>query len=206
MNSVCTAERHGSLDAYITYRCRCPESRRLINRAHKKYELRRQQGQRWLLDATGTHRRIQALYAVGWRAQDIAERIGWTPQGVTELRKRTYVYRPTAEAIARVYDELADHRGPSPITARRAKAKGWLVPLWWDDDTIDDPSYVPVTVEPDEQAAANRDARQQRRHEVARLTALGLSAAQIAARLGLRHDRQVVRDRQWLRGQQREAS
>ncbi len=203
---ACAAPRHDSLYAYHLG-CRCPEAASIKRRSNKRGRIARDRGTPLTVDATGTKRRLRALMALGWRRDDLAARLGVSGQNVTYHTSddSPTVYRTTAVAVGRLYDQLADHQGPSRETARRAKAKGWLVPLWWDEDTIDDPTYVPVTVERDEQTAANRDARQQRRAEVERLTALGLSAAQIATRLGLKHDRQVVRDRQWLREQQREA-
>jgi DNA-directed RNA polymerase specialized sigma24 family protein len=99
-----------------------------------------------------------------------------------------------------------------------AKAKGWPGPLAWDDDTIDDPAARPhigaawsdafdevavlramygdpVRLRPSERAEATR-----------RLTAAGLSAAQIAERLGCTK-RSVVRQRnarkRWRDGRNR---
>ncbi len=204
--TVCPADQHDTLFAYKNRGCKCLGARRANKRDAARRQMEWNRGVRRSTDGTGTNRRLQALVALGWRYSDLAARLGVTNREVGHLTRRSVVFTRTATRVAALYNELADHPGPSALGATKAKARGWLVPLWWDEDTIDDPSYVPVTVEPDEQTAANRDARQQRRDEVARLTALGLSAAQIAQRLGLKHDRQVVRDRQWLREQQREAS
>ena len=87
------------------------------------------------IDNTGTVRRIQALWAIGWRSSDIARACGWsTPQAVTEIvatRHSTYI--STAETVARAYEEMAMTPGPSAKNRRDAARKGWAPPLAWDD-------------------------------------------------------------------------
>lgn len=92
----------------------------------------------------GTRRRIQALMALGWGGPAIDARLG---------KKRTYVsailgggdreiHRSTAEAIAKVYDEMSMTLPPQNTSHERQRATrarnyarrmGWAPPLAWDD-------------------------------------------------------------------------
>lgn len=193
---TCTAPRHGSLTAYKDG-CRCPTARQDATRAQKLYRLRLIHAGQLSVDSTATRRRVQALGAVGWRAHDIGIRIGTTSRAVSLLLTRDRVYLTTAERVAAVYDQLADHQGPSAVTARRAAAKGWLQPLWWDDDTIDDPTFDPIEFHQDKQTSP-RDHRSTDTETVAELSAKGWPAARIADHLGC-STRRVVRLRAHLR-------
>ena len=157
-------------------------------------------GQKLTVDATGTRRRINALRRLGWPLKELGERLGCSFQHVNALTSRAKVHRSTAAKVAALYDELCMLPGPSPSTAKRAAAKGWAPPLAWSEDSIDDPAARPST--------GTRLARQQgvafddvaveracagdrvplrpleRREAVRRLTAAGMSAEQIADRLG----------------------
>jgi hypothetical protein len=103
------------------------------------------------IDATGTHRRTQALIALGFPATYIAGRIGMSPNHFSEFMRRPQVTAENARAIRSLYDELAMKNPaaygivPGSITrARRmAEANGWALPLEWDDDWIDDPGAQP---------------------------------------------------------------
>lgn len=98
------------------------------------------------VDATGARRRLQALAVIGWPSREIADRLG-------RLDHQTYLYimsgrtqtirRRTADDVARLYDELWDQAGPSARTRTLALRKGWVPPLAWDDDDIDDPQATP---------------------------------------------------------------
>lgn len=98
------------------------------------------------VDATGSCRRLQALAVMGWPSRAIAERLGnldpQTYQFIAAGRNRT-CRRRTAEAIAELYDELWDQRGPSQRTSTWAQSRGWVPPMAWDDDTIDNPQARP---------------------------------------------------------------
>lgn len=124
----------------------------------------------------------------------------------------------TAALIARVYDELWDL--PPDGTAnsiskirRWAERNGWVGPLCWDDDRIDDPDaepYRPLYVHAadrgiDEvavaEAVAGRPVRltpAERAEAVLLLTARGYSAQEIADRLGTTQ-RTVTRRRSGVR-------
>jgi len=102
------------------------------------------------VDATGTHRRLQALMWLGWPPGVLEERLGvhlgWIARSVRCRRQVTLVVEARARAL---YDELWNVRpedaGVDPGRARSARsvAAGFHGPLAWDDDTIDDPQAVP---------------------------------------------------------------
>lgn len=97
------------------------------------------------VDATGTRRRLQALAAIGYTQDDIAARIGTVQRHIPNLTSQDKVSGITASRVAKVFNELHMIPGPSSIAARRAKLKGWALPLQWDEDTIDDPAAEPYT-------------------------------------------------------------
>lgn len=104
---------------------------------------------RGLVDATGTRRRLQALVAIGWPANHLRLRMGWSSRTAYVILRTS---APTVTArvrhqMAALYDELS-LTVPSPsryVTRARnlARSRGWAVPLAWDDDTIDDPDARP---------------------------------------------------------------
>lgn len=112
--------------------------------------------------STGTVRRLRALYALGWTCVQLGERMGVSKTRVAQLLSgRCVTVMPeTAEKVAGLYRDLsmvvpmdrpAVRRGDSPIHERtrwHARKRGWLPPLAWDDDLIDDPDARPATLEP----------------------------------------------------------
>lgn len=105
-----------------------------------------QPGHRGLVPAIGARRRIKGLLALGWSHDLITAEL---PDGA---RSRVILHRAgdsmTAElhAVVRaVYDRLSMTPGPSAMARARAARHGYLPPLAWDDDTIDDPNAVPDT-------------------------------------------------------------
>lgn len=149
MTDTCTATRHDSLDAYMHFKCRCPKARAEHTRRMKNYRLRRMAGEQPWVDPTGTRRRLQALLANGWTLNLLGARLGISGSAVSQYASpaRLFVEADTARAVDDLYDRLADRRGPSTYNMTRLQRRGWLVPLWWDEDTIDDPSYQPPVVE-----------------------------------------------------------
>lgn len=102
------------------------------------------------VDATGTRRRLQALAALGHPTGYVTERLGLGPTGVAKVRSgaRDRVSAGRARAVAALYEELWDQSGMCDRTRSTAARNGWLLPMWWDDDTIDDPNADPC-VRPD---------------------------------------------------------
>ncbi len=95
------------------------------------------------VDATGVRRRIQALTCLGWTFAEQARRVGWDRRNFTSLLAQQRVRHDTAKKIAELYDELSMTVAPAGHGATKARAwaqrHGWLPPLAWDDDEIDDP-------------------------------------------------------------------
>lgn len=90
---------------------------------------------RALVPSGPTVRRLQALAALGWTLQAIADRLDVWRQHVSVVQSgdRELVRADTARAVARVYRDLHMTPGPNSRTAARARRRGWLPPLAWDD-------------------------------------------------------------------------
>lgn len=104
---------------------------------------------RSLVDATGTRRRLQALVRIGWTNEELVDRLGSGTRYVSTLLTAERVFEETRVAVAALYEELWDVTPPDTFGSRRAKLRaernGWVGPLAWDDDTIDDPNAKPDT-------------------------------------------------------------
>ncbi|MBN9791258.1 hypothetical protein DMP17_22005 [Pseudonocardia sp. TMWB2A] len=157
-----------------------------------------------VIDGTGTARRLQALVAMGHTVPSIAARLGMLRAQVTALLRASKVTASMARRVSDVYDALSMS---APVTdtlsrkqmAGRARATaarhGWVPPLAWDDDTIDDPAAVPdLGVAPQSAVDLGED-------EHLRLS--GVPDEQIAARMGVTRDALVLARR---RARRREAS
>lgn len=97
-------------------------------------------------NATGSRRRIQALAAIGYPLEEQARRAGLHHDKPRHLLKQKYVGTDIAEAITNLFDRL--QLTPNPIPSRAAtqartiaQANGWLPPLAWDEDLIDNPNH-----------------------------------------------------------------
>jgi hypothetical protein len=100
------------------------------------------------VDATGSHRRLQALVALGFSLRMLADYSGYGRGYFKAILARDQIRENTAQAITELYDKLWDKK-PIPVTTAEkhsvtkakqiAAAKGWLPPMAWDDDKIDDP-------------------------------------------------------------------
>lgn len=105
-----------------------------------------------IVDGTGTRRRVQALAVMGWSVEKIAERSGINRQAIDRVLRGADVQAVTARAIRDAYDDLWSTPAPegnkhdkiaASRTRRRAQAEGWVGPLAWDDDALDDPDAAP---------------------------------------------------------------
>lgn len=148
------------------------------------------------IDGTGTRRRLQALVAIGWSMSELARRLGMLPSNLgATIHGRKEVTVATATKARDLYDQLWDQPAPPsgrhgsvPVKARNlARRYGWVPPLAWDDETIDDPSATPHV---DELAGAR--SRNERGGGIANRDALadcatswGMTLQQAADRLGV---------------------
>jgi hypothetical protein len=100
-----------------------------------------------LVDAAGTRRRADALYAIGWTYSEQARRVGRNVSPYTESLRQQRVTARIAREVKALYEQLAGTPAPdSWITRRtvnRARRLGLASPAAWDDDTIDDPDAQP---------------------------------------------------------------
>lgn len=215
------SHRHGTRGAYQTDGCRCFPCRIAYHDMKVAYS----QGEPWREghgSLAGAIRRLQALHAVGWSFEALATHLGTSRQYMSQLangkRRGGGVYAWTGDRIAALYDELWDRPpvGAAALRARlHAQRVGWVPPLAWDEETIDDPAAVPNLGKPEpDRGKKDRDAvhvdeiaiaeamhgrtvtltKAERAEVVHRLTERGCSAREIAERLG-RSDRLVTRCR-----------
>jgi hypothetical protein len=101
------------------------------------------------VNATGTHRRAQALTAIGWPQPELARRLSMTTSNFRTMLRQPSVSAATARAIVRLYGDLWDQKPSLPeadVTRAQelAAQRGWPPPLAWDDDAIDDPAAEPA--------------------------------------------------------------
>lgn len=112
-------------------------------RYHKRRQMRRARGP-LLVPAIGTHRRIEALRAIGWPTSVIAEKAGRAARPGSIIRADQEMVRAELhDRIRDVYDRLSMTPGPSDRVRVRAINAGCVPPLAWDDDQIDDPAARP---------------------------------------------------------------
>ncbi len=97
------------------------------------------------VSARGARRRLQALHARGWMAEDLAQAMG-IPAVALERTIWQATITPRAHAIiAAAYEVLWNATPPCTPLARqhemaRAAANGWAPPMAWDDiDTDPEP-------------------------------------------------------------------
>lgn len=106
------------------------------------------------VDPTGTHRRLQALVAIGWPLIHIDRRLGYKRERMRKILAEKLVLGSTEVLIAATYDELRalkpEGHGVPKQYARQAKqravAQRWAPPRYWDQypDGIDDPDFEPL--------------------------------------------------------------
>lgn len=141
------------------------------------------------VDPTGTGRRLQALVALGWSVGQISAHTGLERQCLDAAIHGQGIVAATREAVREAYDRLWDQAPPESnqrerIAASRARkraaANGWVPPLAWDDESIDNPD-----AEPDLGESPIRRGPRQRFHieDVEFLVDHGMTREQIAHRL-----------------------
>lgn len=145
--SACPAQHLKTHSTYSAYRygCRCADAREDARLYHKRRREGRAQPLR--VDSTGTRRRIQALVAIGWNLEVLAQKLGTARAAVGDYMCIKPVNASTARRVAAVYNQLSMTPGPSRRAQVRARNKGWVPPFGWDDAQIDDPNARPCTTE-----------------------------------------------------------
>jgi len=135
------------------------------------------------LPIVGTKRRIQALMAIGYPMDYIDQQSGVDTRSVVYRNGR--VARSTHDAVKRVYEELWATPGPSAETRNRALRSGYLPPMAWDDETIEDANHRPGTPEFSDKRATKRELFIR---DVEHLASFGIRIDSVAHQLGMKPD------------------
>lgn len=103
-----------------------------------------------LTDSRPARRRLQALVANGWSMAKLAYRLGMKRTNIARLISSCNpVTVATDRRIRALYTELWDAQPPETRLEDRvaatksrnlAQRKGWRLPMWWDDERLDDPT------------------------------------------------------------------
>ena len=140
---------HGTDNRYCNGPCRCTDCRAAHAAVHRRRRRLVAYGQLQpgYVPGCGTRRRLRALTANGWSFRELAEHLGSSWSGVSQIARRpesTPVTPRIRTAIAALYGELADVPGSSLRAKTWAAKRGWAPPSWWPGDSIDDPDATPV--------------------------------------------------------------
>ncbi|WP_187684311.1 hypothetical protein [Nocardia wallacei] len=156
-----------------------------------------------LVPIHGAQRRVQALIASGYPRAHLARLLGMrSNSGAMEaLIGKNYrggqagksVLAARDRQVKELFDRLQFLPGPSERARAKGRRSGWALPFEWDEAALDDPRGKPVRAR-----WTSRSTTDERRDQVAELTERGLSAQEIAERLGTT-DRTVQRDRAYTR-------
>lgn len=184
---------HGTVSKllYGNYHGRPPSKRIRQQTADRLLAVRLDLADAVPVPSVGTRRRLRALVAIGWSMSKLAERLGVQPGNFGPLiHSRERITRSTATAVSELYDQLWDQPPPEGthrdrVAASRARnyarRHGWVPPMAWDDDEIDDPDAVPDVGE----SIDRRESPLPPADELRFLISCGESAATIAARFGV---------------------
>lgn len=95
--------------------------------------------------AFGAQRRLRALVAAGWPMVWLAEQLGMSPGNFGALiHRHTSIGAARHRRVAVLFEEQHMVPGPSESARAYAKARGWALPMQWDEDSLDDPQGRPV--------------------------------------------------------------
>lgn len=101
--------------------------------------------------ACGVRRRLQALAVRGWTFREIGRRFGRDATVLSHMastKNKKFVLMETLEKISALYNELSmvppPEDYPSKRQATRGRGLGYLPPLCWDEETIDNPYALPT--------------------------------------------------------------
>lgn len=129
--------RHGTLTMATTGGCHEPCCARVAARYYKRYAVLKAAGIRIRVPAAPSHRKVQALQALGHTRASIAVQCGMSPQALTNLMGRDLIKARTAARIDEAYRRLemtvpAENRW-TKRARREALELGWPPPLAWED-------------------------------------------------------------------------
>ncbi|MEU4075476.1 helix-turn-helix domain-containing protein [Streptomyces parvus] len=141
-------------------------------------------------------RRLQALRTIAWSCDAIEIETGLRDDYINQLTNRPPTLLPYTmwKLFYQLYERLSGTPGGSTRGRTYASRYGWGAPLDWEGLDIDDPRVMwqPAIDPPPPPPPTLRELSALRRVEVAELTGKGLTAAEIAERIGI-SERQVVR-------------
>jgi len=104
-----------------------------------------------LIDGTGTARRLQALVTLGWSQAGLGRMLGAETPQMWKIIHGQPVTQAMANRITDLYNELWNREPPQETYAEKhsyrtaknaARRNGWLPPLCWDEDRMDDPKHA----------------------------------------------------------------
>lgn len=175
--------RHGTPAGYSAHRRAqvpyCQPCRDAMARYQHQRTVSHYLGRPLAVPTLGFRRRIEALQAIGWSVNAIADRLGIDVRVLPARMKSTYVRSVMFERMAAIYNELC-MTVPSDRYANRrrtiARRKGYAPPLAWDD--------IDTDLEPVKVADRKRDTVAEYEH----LTSLGESQDQALKQLGITLD------------------
>lgn len=109
-----------------------------------------------LVDGTGTTRRLQALTALGWPMSTVGDMLPVHPHTARlQARFGGQCTAQFARAVIVLYGRICMTLPPDTMATRRARSMarqwGWVPPLAWDDEDIDDPAVEPRVDAPEQE-------------------------------------------------------
>ena len=144
--------RHGRNAGYVAHCLAGEDACQPCRDGHATYKKNRRTrvylaGGPLRVDATGTHRRLQALVALGYTMEGVDAAVGRARGWASQVLQSRSVFLATADVVAEVYDRWCMTVPEHPWAGRQrtiAHRNGWLPPLAWDD--IDDVTEVPTMI------------------------------------------------------------
>ena len=130
--------RHGTLTAATTYRCPCTPCREVQYRYTKQWQIARKRGHKHKVDAAPSHRKIQALAAMGHTYTSMAKQARYAgPAAIVNILKRDLIRATTEVRIEEMFQAMQMRIAPNTREGRKVKAaakqRRWKVPMAWDD-------------------------------------------------------------------------
>lgn len=144
-DSAHTPTAVGTIGAYRKHGCRCPD----VVALNARYEKRYNNGHRIQprVPSIGAARRIQALSVLGWGPKELGDRSGVNYRSLRRIGHYPRISLQLHLKVEALYQNLSDIPAPdtpwNAIIRERALAAGWVPPIAWDEDTIDDPQATP---------------------------------------------------------------